>query len=90
MVSITSPSNPNAAQKARGAGKMGNNGANAASGLMAHEIGHHVQNILGIAQALSTPMPCSPVSEPPASMHASRIASASFCARSAWPCSRAS
>ena len=31
-------------------------------------------NSSGIAQALSVPMPCSPVSEPPASMQASRIA----------------
>ena len=31
----------------------------------------------GIEHALSTPTPCSPVSEPPASMHASRIAVAS-------------
>lgn len=32
----------NTLHKARGAGKMGNNGANAASGLMAHEIGHQL------------------------------------------------
>ena len=36
-------------------------------------------------QALSTPTPCSPVSEPPASMHASRIRSASSFARSTSP-----
>lgn len=29
-------------QKARGAGKMGNNGANSASGLLAHEVGHQL------------------------------------------------
>ena len=35
------------------------------------------ENICGIEHALSTPTPCSPVSEPPASMQAPRIASAS-------------
>ena len=34
-------------------------------------------NSFGIEHALSTPTPCSPVSEPPASMHTSRIAVAS-------------
>ena len=33
-------------------------------------------NMSGIEHALSTPIPCSPVSEPPASMHASRMATA--------------
>ena len=48
--------------------------------------GRAPRTCFGIEHALSTPTPCSPVSEPPASMHASRIASASSLARSASPC----
>ena len=40
-------------------------------------------NISGIAHALSVPTPCSPVIEPPASTHASRIGCASSSARAA-------
>ena len=43
------------------------------------------ENIRGIEHALSMPTPCSPVSEPPASRQASRIASASSRARSVSP-----
>ena len=46
------------------------------------------ENIHGIEHTLSTPIPCSPVSDPPASTHASRISAASCSARSASPCDR--
>ena len=42
-------------------------------------------NIFGMYRDLSTPTPCSPVIDPPYSMHVSRIAPDTFSAASASP-----